>query len=453
MRVLQELIDTLSAPAESSPVFLRRVPNRQRLVAALKDLGSVIGNSKLKDRVAQQVLHLLVARERARLHPEVREGQYMLNTCLYGPPGVGKTLIAQKLARIWSLLGYLEPAETASSTKETISKTLNPSGKAAPDLSDTVFIFYWIFIVLFVLYLLCMRAWGMYSRFGAVKVLAGALLLLVVSYLLYYMVINYAYPPARVVVIEKKSQASEPTEPADEDLVVMATQPDFIGQYVGQTEEKVLRFLAAHKGKVVFVDEAYTLMAHENDPYGIKILTILNEHMSRKPRDNIFVFAGYRDQLKNGIFTFQKGLERRFMWHFETDGYTADELHEIFALHCRRHGFVIEDAAATLDLFRYNAHEFRAYGGDCERVYAYALQHHDARVIKLARGNAPDGPGEAKLAQDCGEMNVLSTNDVERAIRDLSDNYKQGAVAQPKKRKADSDLMRALQEAMSTQTA
>lgn len=439
MRALQSLIETLSLPADRCPVFLRKVPNRERIVIALKDIASLVGDSKFKDSVAQQTLSLLVSRERARLHPEIKVGQYMLNTCLYGPPGVGKTLKAQKLAVLWSLLGYLD--QPSDSRKETIGKTINPEGKPAPDFTDTLFIFYWIFIVLFVLYLVSMRCWGMYERYGAAKVLGGALVLLIVSFLLYYTVVNFAYPAPRVVVVvDKKGAAAEaaPSMPADEDLVVMATQPDFIGQYVGQTEEKVRRFLAANKGKVVFVDEAYTLMAHENDPYGIKILTILNEHMSRNPRDNIFIFAGYREQLRRGIFTFQKGLERRFMWHFETDGYTADELHEIFVLHARRNGFQLADPLSTLRLFRKYAAEFRAFGGDCERVFAYALQHHDSRMVAMVDATA--------------EMSLLSTDDVKLAIADLADNYKQGADVAPPKRRKDVDLMQALQEAMDTES-
>lgn len=404
---LQKLIDDLRQPAASPGSIYRKVPNRVALIAALEDLKIVIGNDALKEKIASQTNNLIISRVRRMKHPEIKEPKYMLNTCLYGPPGVGKTLICQKLAKIWALLEYLEPPESKST--EGISKFLNPEGKSSPDLTDNIIIFYAIFMIISLLVSLFTKGKNFYSTHGAAKMLLTIVGTLVVASVIYYFILNVAYKSNKSKSSNKSSKPEEPAEKSIDvdDLMVMATQPDFIGQYVGQTEEKVRKFLAANKGKVIFIDEAYTLMAHENCPYGIKILTILNEHMSKNPKDNIFIFAGYRDQMVNGIFKFQKGLERRFMYHFETHGYTDDELYEIFALKCRESKFTLNDKEEVRNLFHSYGREFKAFGGDCERVYAYAMQHHDNRIA--------DG--------ECNTFNAIDYDDVEMGMVDLASKY------------------------------
>lgn len=60
-------------------------------------------------------------------------------------------------------------------------------------------------------------------------------------------------------------------------------------------------------GKVLFVDEAYGLMPHENHMYGKEALTELTGFVDAHQGEIMLIFAGYEDMLRNGVFAAQKG--------------------------------------------------------------------------------------------------------------------------------------------------
>lgn len=121
-------------------------------------------------------------------------------------------------------------------------------------------------------------------------------------------------------------------------------------------------------GKVLFIDEAYSLLNDSRDPYGLDALNTLNLFMSENPNGIVVIFAGYKDLLENGIFKAQPGLPRRCMWHFECDGYNGSQLSDIFIRQLEGEGWASDDEGATRSIIEENLEIFPSYGGDTERL-------------------------------------------------------------------------------------
>lgn len=86
--------------------------------------------------------------------------------------------------------------------------------------------------------------------------------------------------------------------------------------------------------------------------------------------------AGYEDDLVNGLFRIQQGMERRFLWKFYCDSYTPEELHLIFKRHANDRGFEVLEEEKVKELIMTNAALFKNFGGDCARLFDYAQQEY-----------------------------------------------------------------------------
>jgi len=172
----------------------------------------------------------------------------------------------------------------------------------------------------------------------------------------------------------------------DDKMVSVVSRADFVDQYLGGTDKKTLKLLKKNLGKVLFVDEAYSLITGDRDMYGIEALTTLNLFMSQHPNEIIIIFAGYKDLIEEKIFTAQPGLKRRFMWNFSCEAYTPVELFEIFKLQAKNSGWKIEDNEKIFDFFKSNFSKFESFGGDTERVLFLSKLHQSKRLLKTMQG-------------------------------------------------------------------
>lgn len=59
-----------------------------------------------------------------------------------------------------------------------------------------------------------------------------------------------------------------------------------------------------------------------HDSFGMEVLTTINLFLSQHSKEIIVIFAGYKDLMETGIFSFQPRLRRRFMWRFDYNGCT-----------------------------------------------------------------------------------------------------------------------------------
>jgi AAA+ superfamily predicted ATPase len=145
---------------------------------------------------------------------------------------------------------------------------------------------------------------------------------------------------------------------------------DLVGKYLGQTAPKTRDLLEKAMGGVLFLDEAYSLGNEEKrDSFSKEAIDMINQYLSERKHDFMFIIAGYEDDLENCFFGYNKGLKRRFSSSYNIKGYDALELKEIFLLKVDKK-YTVNIASNVLDeFFEKNKNHFKFYGGDVEKFY------------------------------------------------------------------------------------
>jgi len=155
--------------------------------------------------------------------------------------------------------------------------------------------------------------------------------------------------------------------------IKIVSRSDLVGQYVGHTCEKTKKVLSntLEEGKVLFIDEAYSLVLDHRDSFGQECLHELNRFMSENP-ELIVIFAGYKEKMEETLFKFQLGFKRRCTWMFEINNYTPEDLAIIFTKQLKQQGWsycgTIQDLTA---FFKENMKDFANFGGDTLRLALY----------------------------------------------------------------------------------
>ncbi|KAK3315659.1 P-loop containing nucleoside triphosphate hydrolase protein [Apodospora peruviana] len=135
--------------------------------------------------------------------------------------------------------------------------------------------------------------------------------------------------------------------------VVVRNPSDFVGGYLGQSEEQTKGILAAAVGKVLVIDEAYGLYGgghgSSSDPYKTAVIdTIVAEVQSVPGDDRCVLLLGYRDQMELMFQNVNPGLQRRFPMSsaFQFDDFSDVELRTIFDKKLGEQGYHVTDQAA-----------------------------------------------------------------------------------------------------------
>jgi len=331
---------------------ISNIKDKDGLVKALKMLDSMIGMSKVKESVIDQLKFLLTS--------DSMEG-HMLHCVISGPPGVGKTQLGIVLSKVWNALGVLKrpiiPQQAQTEKKSELIKenkalrrALNHIAIRSSDQQTRI-------------RKLRTRLSNVKSksRFSNIRKSITVPLLEIHN--------------ANMDIIEDWGQHKIIDDDKD-DTITITSREDYIAKYVGQTGLKTLDLLNNNLGKVVFIDEAYSLINGDRDSFGYDALTAINRFMSEHSSDIIIIFAGYKEKLED-IYHAQPGLRRRCTWSFEIDGYSPAELSLIFKDQLSKEKWRVD--GDTTKFFEKNKDSFKFYGGDTEKFSFYC---------KLAYANA-----------------------------------------------------------------
>ncbi|WP_409434331.1 type VII secretion AAA-ATPase EccA [Mycobacterium sp. SMC-14] len=120
---------------------------------------------------------------------------------------------------------------------------------------------------------------------------------------------------------------------------------DLIGQHIGETEAKTNAVIDSALDGVLFLDEAYALVATgaKND-FGLIAIDTLLARMENDRDRLVVIIAGYRADLDRFLDT-NEGLRSRFSRSIDFPSYTAGELVEIATVMAEHRDSVFEPSA------------------------------------------------------------------------------------------------------------
>mgnify|MGYP001166553448 CR=1 FL=1 len=123
---------------------------------------------------------------------------------------------------------------------------------------------------------------------------------------------------------------------------IEASKSMLCGQFLGQTPHLVKEAFEKADGGVLFIDEAYSLVAGDEDMYGREAIDAIVKLMEDRRDRVVVVVAGYDSEMKKFVSS-NPGLRSRFSRSIFFPDYSADELHMILKQTCIAKGFEVTD--------------------------------------------------------------------------------------------------------------
>ena len=197
----------------------------------------------------------------------------------------------------------------------------------------------------------------------------------------------------------------------------------FTGKWVG-TEEKNMRMaLAAAKGNVLMIDEAYTLASPNEMDYIRNVLPMMLQILADEEyRDIAVVLCGYDHEMEF-MLNSNPGLRSRFPNVFYFKDYSVAELYEMALNKLTRNGYKVSDEAAgkisevLADMYKNREHDQWANGREVTNLFDRILVAHANRCISsgaegemLITITAEDIPEKANVANSARKTGRIGFN-------------------------------------------
>ncbi|KZS96999.1 P-loop containing nucleoside triphosphate hydrolase protein [Sistotremastrum niveocremeum HHB9708] len=188
--------------------------------------------------------------------------------------------------------------------------------------------------------------------------------------------------------------------------VVIKNPSDFIGAYIGHSESQTKAILAATRGKVLIIDEAYMLYSGtggggNTESFKTAVIdTIVAEVQSVPGEDRCVLLLGYKKEIENMFQHVNPGLARRFAIEnaFQFQDYTDEELAKVLDWKLGVQDLTATDKAkqAALEVLsrKRNRPNFGNIG-EVENLLSEAKSRYQGRqaLLPLAQ-RSPDAPFE-----------------------------------------------------------
>ncbi len=187
--------------------------------------------------------------------------------------------------------------------------------------------------------------------------------------------------------------------------LVEADRSGLVAEYAGQTGPKTNKKIDEALDGLLFIDEAYSLVAAESeDPYGREAIQALLKRAEDNRDRLVVILAGYPDEMRELLLS-NPGLSSRFNRTMEFEDYTPIELGRIFELMCdKNHYQMTADVRwrVLLGFTQIAAHKNRYFGNGraARNLFEHAIRRMANRLASA------DEISEA-------ELQLLAGDDIE----------------------------------------
>ena len=207
----------------------------------------------------------------------------------------------------------------------------------------------------------------------------------------------------------------------DKKRYFVTSRGDWGGKYQGHSVAKAKKLIQKARGGVIFIDEAYSLIAAKDgdDTYGHEVLTEIVESMTSAEKNVTFIFAGYENDMTR-IFGANQGLRRRFGYIFKLNQPNSLHLFLIFQKQLKEKKWKVpktEREAAVL-FFQQHKEIFEWGGGSTENF----IQHCKQSAISRAFPSLHERKifvEDLKMAHQAMVLHNKSTNPMPPQIKNM----------------------------------
>jgi len=326
------------------------------IISSVGEIEEMIGMKNVKETVALQLKEYVCNRV-----SNSNRSNFMLHTIISGPPGIGKTELATRLAKLWNSMKIIKKRSSITEDDGTFDKCRELENLRSRYNEQMVKALHEDMQpkIDYVKHSLNkLRDSNKFGNYRREKV--------------FFENINHIF-----TIMDMSKLINSQKKPKHTTDVKIVTRQDFVAKYVGHTSIKTKKLLDDNSGNVLLVDEAYSLYncSKGDDSFGMEALTTINEYLSTHFDSIIVIFVGYKNLLEETVFKAQPGLKRRFQWNFVMEDYSSDELCDIFLLQLKHNNMKLDDRVNIRQFFEKKKNSFPHHGGDTKRlVYQCKLQ-------------------------------------------------------------------------------
>lgn len=167
------------------------------------------------------------------------------------------------------------------------------------------------------------------------------------------------------------------------DKVVVGTQQNMIGSYVGHTAKMTQDVIDRAMGGCLLIDEAYSLGSSRDveDSYARNCVDTLNQNLTEHGEEFQCIIVGYKAHLEQYFFAMNPGLKRRFQWTFEVPPCDARHLSQIVRKMLQDEELLVLDHVFDPAWFQDKLSHFPHGGGSVENLVSKIKIAHSRRVF------------------------------------------------------------------------